>query len=32
MPVKGPGSFLGFDSWQGYAREREELLTYTATG
>jgi alkaline phosphatase D len=28
MPVRGPSSLLGFDSWQGYAREREELLTY----
>jgi len=22
------GAFFGFDSWQGYPREREELLTY----
>jgi alkaline phosphatase D len=28
MPTKGPGSLLGYDSWQGYPREREELLTY----
>jgi alkaline phosphatase D len=29
MPAKiGPDTFFGFDSWQGYPREREELLAF----